>query len=231
MPFRFRITNYLQKAVAVLIVLALLLTGIVLLFDRNLRALLNEYALSEASVRVNTLLNREVCNYLSQEPTSYSDLVNLVTDSNGNVQSVSIQSVTMNHLKAGIVSSLQNAISRQNEYQINIPLGTLIGSEFTLNRGPKFHTYMEMSSAVSSKLISSFESAGINQTKHQIMMHIQVEVYLVFPWYRQTETVTDDFILTETVIVGTVPNAYTVVNEAESDQISGIVNDYGAEIS
>ena len=87
-----------------------------------------------------------------------------------------------------------------------------------------------MSGYAKSKLLSNFASAGINQTLHRIILKVSVNVYLVMPWYRASSSVEAEFILAETLIVGKVPDAYTVVIETDEEgELSGIVNDYGAQ--
>ena len=56
---------------------------------------------------------------------------------------------------------------------------------------------------------SAFTSAGINQTKHQIILTVDVSVSVLLPGFRTATKVSNSFIVAETVIVGTVPDTYT----------------------
>ena len=56
---------------------------------------------------------------------------------------------------------------------------------------------------------NAFTSAGINQTKHQIILTVDVSVSILLPGFRTATKVSNSFIVAETVIVGTVPDTYT----------------------
>ena len=76
-------------------------------------------------------------------------------------------------------------------------------------------------------LISSFQSAGINQTLHRILVQIKVDISAIIPGYTASGTIDTQFVIAETVIVGNVPEAYTHVISG-NDDVLGEINDYGA---
>lgn len=214
--------------VAISLVVSIIVTALFFTYDGNFREILMNYAKSVASARVNTILNDAVYDYLGQNGVEYSSLTDF-TYSGDTVSSVKYNTVLINRIKSGIVSLIQKKVANQSEISVGVPVGTIIGNSFTYNRGPEIKTDVKISSHVKSKMISSFESAGINQTLHGILLNLDVDIYLVSPWYRTSSNVTSEFIITETIIVGKVPEAYTVVIESESDNTGGLINDYGAE--
>lgn len=214
--------------VAISIVVSIIVTALFFTYDGNFREILMNYAKSVASARVNTILNDAVYDYLGQNGVEYSSLTDF-TYSGDTVSSVKYNTVLINRIKSGIVSLIQKKVANQSEISVGVPVGTIIGNSFTYNRGPEIKTDVKISSNVKSKMISSFESAGINQTLHGILLNLDIDIYLVSPWYRTSSNVTSEFIITETIIVGKVPEAYTVVIESESDNTGGLINDYGAE--
>ena len=58
------------------------------------------------------------------------------------------------------------------------------------------------------ELKSSFESAGINQTRHQIYMEIRTSAYSYLTGMSSTTEVSTDVAVAETVIVGEVPQMF-----------------------
>lgn len=215
--------------VAVSVCVAVVFTAALLLLDGNMRRILTDYATVSAAAKVNLILNDSVCEFLEEKGIDYADLA-AVTYKESEVSSVNINTIAINNLKSGIVSLIQKRIGESESVKLNIPVGTVIGNEFTVNRGPDIKADMKMSGYAKSELLSDFSSAGINQTLHRIILKVSVNVYLVMPWYRASSSVEAEFILAETLIVGKVPDAYTVVIEtAEEGELSGIVNDYGAQ--
>ena len=64
----------------------------------------------------------------------------------------------------------------------------------------------------SAQLQNQFISAGINQTRHQILLDIDVYVSILLPGFTTATKVSNSFNVAETVIVGSVPNSYTYFN-------------------
>ncbi len=214
--------------VAVGLAFSIVITASFFVFEGNFREILINYSKSVAFQIVNTILNDAVHSYLNENNVEYSKLANIIYSDEMTVNSVTFDTVLINKLKSGIVSLIQGKISSKDKVVIEVPIGTVIGNAFTVNRGPGIKTDMTISSAVKSEMLSSFKSAGINQTLHEIVLNLSVDTYFVTPWYRATETLKTEFIISETIIVGKVPGAYTVVIESENDNIGGLINDYGA---
>jgi len=55
---------------------------------------------------------------------------------------------------------------------------------------------------------NEFLTAGINQTKHQIMLEISIQVNILVPGHATQETISTQMLVAETVIVGDVPNTF-----------------------
>ena len=166
--------------------------------------------------------------FLNENALSYSELANITYGNDFDVKAIEIDSVKLNKIKSGIVSLVQKEICNNGDFNIDIPVGTIIGNGFTINRGPTIPINMIMSSAVESNVISTFEGSGINQTLHKIVLRLKINTYILMPWYRSNCILETDFVLTETVIVGKVPDAFTVVIESENDNTGGLINDYNA---
>ena len=54
---------------------------------------------------------------------------------------------------------------------------------------------------------SDFSSAGVNQTRHRIIIMMTATVNVYVPFYAADFTVTRDFLIAETILVGEVPEA------------------------
>ena len=208
--------------------LSLILTSLLIIFDDNMRMLVNDYSISAAKVKTNKLLNDKVYNFINNSNINYSNIANITYDVDNNVKSIKIDSSAVNKIKSGIVLSIQNEIINNNSFDISIPVGTIFGNSFTVNRGPSIPINIVMSSDVESNVESVFEGSGINQTLHRILLNIKINIYMVMPWYRSNSTFETNFVIAETVIVGKVPDAFTVVIESEDDNTGGLINDYGA---
>ena len=61
----------------------------------------------------------------------------------------------------------------------------------------------------------AFASAGINQTRHEIRLVVDVYVSVLLPGFSTVTKVTNRCAVAETVIVGSVPDTYTYFDTRE----------------
>ena len=60
-----------------------------------------------------------------------------------------------------------------------------------------------------------FESAGINQTRHRILLRVTAKMTVLIAGYAAPASVSTEVCVAETVIVGSVPENYTVITDGE----------------
>ena len=72
---------------------------------------------------------------------------------------------------------------------------------------------------------NTFGSAGINQTRHQILLDVQVNMSILLPGFRTSTKVNNEISVAETVIVGSVPENYTYFSTSPNE-IDDYAEDY-----
>ena len=65
---------------------------------------------------------------------------------------------------------------------------------------------------VDTKLVSEFTSQGINQTLHRVYLNLSCEVTILTPYNTIKQMIENQVLIAESVIVGTVPDAYYDIN-------------------
>ena len=76
---------------------------------------------------------------------------------------------------------------------------------------------------VETDLKSEFKDAGINQTMHRIYLEVKCNVNILTPYNTITETITNQVLLTEGVIIGNIPDAYYNLEGLNSDQMMEVL--------
>lgn len=206
--------------------------AIVVLFmgiDRHLKKIIEPYSINVAKRIVIAETDATVIEILNEEGISYDKIANLSKDESGKVTSLEIDVEQINALKSNISSRLNEKLSNREDYELKIPVGTILGNEFTIGRGPEITFKMKMSAAVKSNFKSNFYSAGINQVLHQIIIEVQFDGYINIPWFKEGFSDKTDYIAAQTVIVGVVPDAFTNVIESQPQEITGDIFDYSAK--
>lgn len=152
-------------------------------------------------------VNDSVMAQLSQTGVSYDDLVHIERDADGRVLAITSDMARMNEVKAKLTQAVQDGLTH-GHIEAGVPLGTLLGSELLHGRGPKVPLVVTLAGNVTSDFKTSFEAAGINQTRHQIYLEIHTSIYSFIPGVHTTSDITTSTVVAETVIVGEVPQIF-----------------------
>ncbi len=76
---------------------------------------------------------------------------------------------------------------------------------------------------VETDLKSEFKETGINQTLHRIYLEVKCKVTILTPYNTMSETVTNQVLLAEGVIIGNIPDTYYNLEGLNSDQMLEMV--------
>ena len=217
----------LRKLGVKLTAAAMILLGIVFLTDLSLRPVIQTVNAYECHAAVTRIINKAVLAELERSDVNYASLVDLTTDSSGEVVSVASNVMNINRLKTNVSDRIEREIERMSAIDIEIPIGTLTGVELLHGRGFPVGMTVKPLGYARTAIISEFKEAGINQTLHRILIEISADVDAVIPGYSTEVEVHTTIIAAETVIVGRVPDAYTHVISSD-DELTGLLQDYGA---
>lgn len=207
--------------------LAVMLTGLLLAVDIKLRPTVTAAAESQASLYAARVIQETVYRELERLELEYGDLVRLTYGDQGTVTSLQTDMLAMSKLQSAVTSSVIDGILKVSGQRLTLPAGTLTGSPFFSGRGPEVEIRLIPAGFVETRLKNVFDGAGINQTRHQILLNVRLDYQAVLPGYSIGSRVDTDVILAETVIVGLVPGAYTLVSDG-TDPLVGMIQDYGA---
>lgn len=185
-----------------LLTLILLILAIVL-FNRQIKPVMESETVNEAKIKSVGIINGVVLNEIDKNDATYENLVHIDRNADGRVLSITSDILKMNRLKAKIISDVQKDLSGNSD--VDIPMGTLIGSNLFHGYGPCLRLKLTLAGNVKADFKSTFESAGINQTRHQIFLNVGASVYSFLPGVDTTTDVNTNVLVAETVIVGEVP--------------------------
>lgn len=209
------------------LLLALVLAGCLLTADVRLRPAVAAAAGSQANLYATQAIQEAVYREVEKLELEYGDLVRLTYGEQGTVTSLQTDMLAMSKIQSAVTSSVIESILQFSGQRVTLPAGTLTGNPFLSGRGPEVEIRLVPAGFVQTRLKNTFESAGINQTRHQILLNVRLEIQAVLPGYSIADQVDTDVCLAETVIVGLVPGAYTWVSDG-TDPLVGLIQDYGA---
>lgn len=176
-------------------------------FQRNVTRVL--ISISEATMRASTTIAvNDAVYYTLSDEMRYEDLVKIERDSAGNIVAVASNPLKINKIARDTASISQSNLKNLSLNGIPVPLGALTGIEAFAGLGPSIYFRIIPVSSVSCGFSSKFESVGINQTKHSIYLNVIADISIVMPSRTENFAVATDVLVGESVIVGSVPDAY-----------------------
>lgn len=141
-----------------------------------------------------------------EEKYRYSDLVDIKTDSSGNVGMIITDSYAVNKLAATAATKAYDYLSEKIEKGVEVPLGAFTGIRLISGFGAKVRMKVISVASVKCDFVSEFAQAGINQTRHSLYLNINCVVNVVTK--TKTKTINDKItvLVFDNLIVGKVPN-------------------------
>ena len=194
-------------AVRILLLFLISLVLFVILYaTAQLRPLLESLAVTRVSNTVNRIVAEAVDEAIQQGDISYEQLISFEKDTEGRVTAVHSNMAAFNRLQTDILDIILTRVDQVSAREISIPVGTLTGTALLAGRGPRINVRMESVGSSSARFENAFSSAGINQTKHQIILNIDVTVSILLPGFTTATKISNAVTVGETIIVGTVPD-------------------------
>lgn len=197
-------------ALAVAVLAVLLYTA-----ASQMKPILTSMATARVSNAVTRVVTEAVNETIDSGEVDYESLVSFEKDNEGRVTAVKSNMAEFNRLQSQILKQVLENIAQVDTRELSIPLGSLTGSTLLAGRGPLISVRMQSVGSSSAYLSNAFSSAGINQTRHQIILNVDVYISILLPGFTTATKVSNSFTVAETVIVGTVPDSYTYFNSED----------------
>lgn len=196
--------------------------------DRHIRPIIRDLAVARIRSIGTKAINDAVTYELETKKGQYDGIVVFSRNKDGEVTALSTDMMKINLLKSEITNIVVASISAIDTSQINIPLGNILGGGILSGRGPRIPIKIVPLGTANAQFISMFSSAGINQTLHRIIMEPTVTIGILLPGFSTTSEITAQITIAENVIVGSVPDNYTYIDDTETSLL-GKINDYSRQ--
>lgn len=188
----------------VIVILSVILAIITLLFYRQLNKHMSEICEYKGRETATEIITTAINSELEKEAFNFINIIR----NNNEISSIETNQNEINKFQNELQRLINNSFKDYENKNMNLPLGTLSGINLFSGRGPNVSIQLHQVGAVDVVTKSEFTSAGINQTKHRIYMNIKIELSAILPTTSTDIEVADDYLISETIIVGNVPNAY-----------------------
>ena len=150
--------------------------------SRQMHRVFMEYAVyvceDSAIQEINNLMQDEVFS----DPETYEDMVVLERDSENHVTALRTDVIAIGQIKARLVNGLFDRLEDLEQTTIEVPLGSVFAPNFFSGMGPVVDIGMAGLTQMEAEFVSAFSAAGINQTRHNIVIEIHAGFRILTPF-------------------------------------------------
>ncbi len=182
--------------------------------ERNLTEVVLSLANARALALAVTALN-EAADEVIREGVTYDQLMQVTQDASGQVRLIQANTSAMNLLASQVSLRAQQRLEDIENQSVMVPLGSALGLTLLAGSGPAIRVNILPVGSVVASLNTEFQSAGINQTRHKVVLTLQGTVRLVIPTGAATVQAVAEVAVAESIIVGEVPESFVDVSSDE----------------
>ena len=190
-----------------IIFIIILISGVVV---KAVTPVFNRLCAEKAKSIATIITNDETTNAISDY--QYSDFVIIHKDDTGNVLMLESNMKNINIVISDVANRIQKSIDSMESQDINISLGSFTGVSILSGRGIKVPIRISTIGNVKTNVRSEFISQGINQTLHRLYLDIESEISVLTPFNTINQSIKNQLILAENIIVGEIPETYYDLN-------------------
>ena len=214
-----------QRVLIWLTVIFALLLALTVAVVLHMKPVVVDLATARTSNAVNRIVVAAVNDAVDSGRIDYEQLVDFDKDAEGHVTALRSNMAAFNRLQASIADDILQRMAEVSSTDLAIPIGTLTGSPLLAGRGPCLRVRMQSVGTATARFDNQFSSAGINQTRHRIILDVDVHVSILLPGLTTYTKVSNEISVAETVIVGGVPETYTYFSTTP-DEVENYADEY-----
>ena len=160
-------------------------------------------AMSLATRAINVAVEEMMAVNLSQVT-----MAELIRDDEGRLQAIQYDMGEVNRVSSQATHKILQTLTNMGQEVFPIPAGQLTGLDFLASWGPGIPVRMIPIGGLTTTPVASFESAGINQTWHRVLLDVQVVMRIAVPLVAEEILVSTQVPILEEVFIGSVPTWY-----------------------
>lgn len=193
-----------------IIAFACVLLAFLVYFELTVKTQLINIIISELETIAQTSINDAVEEYLLSNSDIADKLVCITYDESNTVKSIRENIYYVNLAKTRISESTQKKIDDFTKNNgVSTQLGSFTGLVIFTNFGPEVYIKVDSEQTIFCEFESKFESAGMNQTLHHIILNTKAQISVYNPFrINPPIIVNSSYEVAQTVIVGIVPPSY-----------------------
>lgn len=212
----------IRQKIAFKIIITLIIAIFVMFTVINgINPIIDKLCLDVSKNKATAISNKKTTEVMSNY--TYNDIVEIFRDSDDNITMIKSNINVINDITSNVATKIQEELERNGESTTNIKFGSLTGIRFLSGIGPNIPLKLSTTGTVVTKVRSEFESTGINQTIHRLYLDVTCNVSILTPYDVVEDSIKNEIVLIENVIVGLVPSTYYNLEGMEKSNAIDII--------
>ena len=179
---------------------------------RFFRTLTGAMAVSNAADLINRTVSDVVEEKMRRLAGEEKAFISFEKDTSGDITAIVTDTARVNVLSSELLGAVVEA-SRAGNLDLHVPLGDLLGVSMLLGKGPRIPVKITLLTSSRVEVSNILTDAGINQTRHQLLLTIHVDADVLLPWEIRSAKIEVPVLVSENVIVGRVPQTYVTMEK------------------
>ena len=211
-----------EKTFVLFFVFLILFSSITTLYIQVIEPILRQFTRSNAynlAMKASELAIRD-----NLKDITYDSIVTEVVNDNGEIIALKTNTNELNNISNNIAMNIEENISNIDSGTLKIPLGLFFNIGILGGEGIKVKIKTSPVGDTKIDCISQFDSVGINQTRHRIILKIKTTIVIVAPVYVNDQYYEKEVVLAETVLNGNIPDTYYNLDLSKESDLLEVAN-------
>ena len=211
-----------EKSFAFFLILLVIFSSLTTLYIKVIEPILIQF--TQANAYSLAMKSTEQAIRSNLQNITYDSIISEVTDENGKIVALRTNTNELNRISNNLAIDIEENIARQNETSIKIPLGLFFNTGIFGGAGVRVKIKTVPLGDTKIECISQFDSVGINQTRHRIVLNIKTYFTIIAPVYLRNECYEKEIVLAETILNGDIPDTYYNLDLQKEDELIDLTN-------
>lgn len=197
-----------SKKVKFTIIIFLIMTSLITFvytLDKVIMPTVKLVADAQMRAEVTSTINKTIFEEYSKN-FNYNDIIKFDKDNDGNIIMMTADTLKLSEIATLTVLKAQEELELKSQVDIKVPMGYVTKNNILARFGPDVKIRMRPIGHITTRYISEFEDAGINQTRHKIYIETTTKVKMIMAVSSNELEIVNQIPVVETIIVGRVPN-------------------------
>lgn len=212
--------NSNNKVIKVMAIIVIAFITVQITID-GLGPMFNTICIEKTKEIATNIINIESSKILKD--INYEDYVNIEKDGVGNIKLLKLNTVKINMIASDIAYNIQQELSKSDNNNIKLYLGSITGIKYFAGLGPKINIRVYPIGSVITNFKSEFDKSGINQTIHRLYLDVTCKVTIITPYEQISSDISNQVLMSEMVIIGDIPETYYNIEGINKDDVLDVI--------